>query len=372
MTTLRFIHSSDWQLGMPFRWLQGDGGAKLRELRMLAIDQLAAMSKKRGASFVLVAGDLFDDNTVSKSIILEANECIGRIGCPVYVIPGNHDYGGPASIYSQSLFLESKPANLIVLGERKATRTVDDAAWLLPAPLLHRHEAADPTAHITESFGGHDAPRIGIAHGTIRRFDKSGEGTVPNLIDPRRAELGKLDYLALGDWHGLVQVNPNTWYSGTPEATSFKDNQPGHVLLVTMDGRGTVPHVEPLKVGQARWIKKSFDIYQDEDINALYQWLDALEQPRLTLASVTIKGSLSMSGLSKVRAFTEAAPSRLLHYQDDSEHLLSRASASDLDSIASDGYLRAAIERLIHREKSGDQTAAYALQILYQLHHTSC
>ena len=31
----------------------------------------------------------------------------------------------------------------------------------------------------------------------------------------------KLNYLALGDWHGHTKINENTYYSGTPEYDNF-------------------------------------------------------------------------------------------------------------------------------------------------------
>ncbi len=369
---VRFIHSSDWQIGMPFHWVCGDGAAKLRELRMLAIDRLCDLAQTHQVAFVLVAGDLFDANTISEKVVLEALERIAAFPCPVYAIPGNHDHGGLGSIYHHDLFLKHKPANLIIFTHKEAVLTSDAGAWLLPAPLLQRHEAVDPTHHITAQLGGHNAPRIGIAHGSIRRFDQSGDGTVPNLIDPGRAKAAELDYLALGDWHGMQQIDERTWYCGTPEPTSFKDNQAGKALLVTLEGHGATPHVEPLSTGQAQWVSHSFDLYHASDIEALRHWLDTLTTPRLTLLNLTLKGTLTLSELSDVHQCVESASLRLLFYREHSSSLLVKAAAEDLDTIASDGYVRMAIDRLVDMEKQGNASASYALQILYQLKQSSC
>src|SRR3546814_15816719 len=57
---LRFIHSSDWQLGKPFGRASEQPRAALLEARLDAIDALAAAARREGAGLVLVAGDVFD------------------------------------------------------------------------------------------------------------------------------------------------------------------------------------------------------------------------------------------------------------------------------------------------------------------------
>ena len=66
--------------------------------------------------------------------------------------------------------------------------------------------------------------RIGVAHGGIKEFLErvAGDGErVHNAIPADRASRARLDYLALGDWHGRLRIDERTWYSGTPEATHF-------------------------------------------------------------------------------------------------------------------------------------------------------
>ena len=53
-----------------------------------------------------------------------------------------------------------------------------------------------------------------------------------------RAAAARLDYLALGDWHGTLEIAPRTWYAGTPEPDRFRANDAGNVLLVELDEPG--------------------------------------------------------------------------------------------------------------------------------------
>jgi DNA repair exonuclease SbcCD nuclease subunit len=42
-----------------------------------------------------------------------------------------------------------------------------------------------------------------------------------NRITLERLPSSEIDYIALGDWHGIKQVNQKVWYSGTPEIDRF-------------------------------------------------------------------------------------------------------------------------------------------------------
>ena len=50
--------------------------------------------------------------------------------------------------------------------------------------------------------------------------------TPPTRSTGERAERARLDYLALGDWHGTLEIAPRTWYAGTPEPDRFRANEP--------------------------------------------------------------------------------------------------------------------------------------------------
>ena len=78
--------------------------------------------------------------------------------------------------------------------------------------------------------------RIGLAHGGV--VDFGSEAATPAIIPPNRAKTAGLDYLALGDWHGQMQLTPRTWYAGTPEPDSFKDHPPAGSLLVDIPAPG--------------------------------------------------------------------------------------------------------------------------------------
>jgi len=48
-------------------------------------------ANSEGAEFVLVAGDLFEDNAIDRILIQKTADILTRFNGPVYLIPGNHD-----------------------------------------------------------------------------------------------------------------------------------------------------------------------------------------------------------------------------------------------------------------------------------------
>jgi DNA polymerase IIIc chi subunit len=244
---VRFLHTADLQIGMPFRWADERARQKLREYREQSIETLGDLAERHEVDFVVVAGDFFDANTVGDDVIMRACRRLGTISVPVYILPGNHDFaGGPDSVYQRETFVENKPPPVRVLDRRKAYPVQEAQSVILAAPLRSARATGDTTSHIRPELGREEAPdavRIGLAHGGVVDFS---EGEAMNRIDPERAAKADLDYLALGDWHGLKQVGRRTWYSGTPEPTGFLQNDPGHVLLVEVEAPGALPRVEAL------------------------------------------------------------------------------------------------------------------------------
>ncbi|MEN6549494.1 MAG: hypothetical protein ABFE07_25905 [Armatimonadia bacterium] len=60
---VRFVHTADVQIGMKATEA-GERGAALREARLEALRRTVALTRDRQADFLLIAGDLFENNQV--------------------------------------------------------------------------------------------------------------------------------------------------------------------------------------------------------------------------------------------------------------------------------------------------------------------
>ena len=65
---MRFVHTADWQIGMSAAGL-GSAGAKVREQRLETAKSVVEAANRFGAEFLLVAGDLFEHNAVSRTLV---------------------------------------------------------------------------------------------------------------------------------------------------------------------------------------------------------------------------------------------------------------------------------------------------------------
>ena len=326
--SVTFLHTADWQLGKPFaRVADPDKRALIRQERLNVIARIGQVAKEHGASFLLVAGDLFDTPTVGKATVSQAFSAIGQLGIPVLVIPGNHDHGGPGCLWEQDFFLRERDSlapNLRLLLE--ATPVELERAVIFPCPLLRRHEAVDPSAWLRDldesvlaGFG--DKVRLVLAHGSTQDFegggdDEDGSGGVPNLIDLERLPPERFDYFALGDWHGTKAIGEKAWYAGTPEPDRFPkgaDNAPGNVLVVKA-ARGGMPGVETVPTACLGWHQMAFAFASDDEVSTFEGRLGELLDNRAArdLLRLELQGSLGIEATTRLESILEALDSRLL------------------------------------------------------------
>jgi DNA repair exonuclease SbcCD nuclease subunit len=369
---IRFLHTADLQLGKPFNWAKGVA-SKLTDKRGEAVERLARAASEQAADFVVVAGDLFDANTVDDRLVVRTCERLKQFSMPVFILPGNHDCGGgPDSVYRRQTWQRHKPDHVEVLDERAPRVVCDGEAVILPAPLYEQNTFDDPTSHLTADFGRDEAPdaiRVGLAHGGVVDFDK-GEGQ--NVIPKDRAERAGLDYLALGDWHGGKEVGPRTWFSGTPEPDRFKSNDPGYALVVEIDAPGARPSVESLAVASTVWLRHSARLSDAGDVDKLAAWFDALERPLDTLVRLEYGGMLSLTDIERLERLLEDMSHKLfyLRRRDLDDGIVPRPSDDELADIAVEGYFKAAVDELVDTmqgvEADGER-AGRALEFLYRL-----
>lgn len=382
---LTFLHTADWQLGKPFASLADDSKRfRLQEQRIQTIRSLSDQITETGAAFVVVAGDLFDSPHVTKATVSAACAAIGSLNVPVLVIPGNHDHGGPSSLWGQEFFLREQQQlapNLRVLLQQDPI--VIDSVVIFPAPLLRRHEPGDPTAWIRSAVLDPslppDLPRIVLAHGTIQGFgsqqdDEDGVPATVNWIDLSSLPADAIDYIALGDWHGTKQVSPKAWYSGTTEIDRFpkgEGNDPGNILKVTIS-RGHAPVVEIISTGHFAWKELAFRFSDDASLDLFSARLDELIGSRgdLHLLLLILEGSLGIEASSRLEKILESWESRLVRLKLDFRVTIapSEEEISALTRRAEDPLIATVATELVARSEGETEDAAVARIALRELH----
>ena len=341
---ITFIHTADWQLGKPFSRVADEKRANLKRERINAIRRIGEVVRANNAAFVVVAGDVFDSNSPRPETVSAACDAIKSMGVPVYVIPGNHDHAGPGSVWEQSFFIDEsrdRAPNLRVLLDAKPVE--EEGYVILPCPLSRRQSLDDPCRWIHEfDFGRLDGrPRIVLAHGSTLDFsqesDEEDTSRQPNFIELANLPIAQLDYVALGDWHGLVKAGDKAWYSGSHETDRFPkaDQTTGQVLLVRA-GRDIQPAVTPVPTGRTRWLALSTTFATDDGPRALRDALEQITsgaQRDQVLLKLALSGNLGLEGHAELGRIIESWKAGLLDLRLD-RNVATAPSPAEIEALA--------------------------------------
>lgn len=348
-----FLHSADWQIGRQFLTLQHDNAAPLAEARVGSVERLADMARQRHADAVLVAGDVFDAQTVSDRTIRRLFNALEGFDGPWLMISGNHDAALAESVWTRAQRLHAVPPNVHLLMQPEVFLLEHAGTVILPAPLTQRHTYGDLTAW----FDGAQTPeglfRVGMAHGSVQGL-LAEDIDATNPIAPHRPDTARLDYLALGDWHGCRIVHPRMAYSGTPEPDRFKDNGAGQALWVELVEPGGNPKITPVSTAQYRWISWQSALQVHSDLDALLARLAGLGSA--DVVDLCVAGAIDLPMQRQLQQALGQAEARARHLQVDLSELRLLPSDDDLAGLQADGYLGEVLTEL--RSESGDERAS--------------
>ena len=357
----KILHTADWQIGRLYGSFDPDDAVPLAEARFAAVERLASLATREQVDAVVVAGDVFDAQTVSARSIRRLFNAMAGYAGPWVLIPGNHDAALTESVWSHAARLGAVPANVQLALEPKVIELTQLRVALLCAPLTQRHTYAD----LTDWFDDHETPagwlRIGVAHGAVQGL-LADDIASTNPIAPDRAARARLDYLALGDWHGTKRIDERTWYSGTPEPDRFKSNAAGQALLVDIDQPGALPRVEIVRTAQYLWQQLAQHLNVASDLDALLANLAQFEAQHVL--ELTVTGAVDLAGHQRLQAALGSVQARVRCLRVDLGELQLAPTAEDIAALHADGYLGEVIAEL--RDTTGDDAprAQAALAIL--------
>lgn len=370
----RFLHTSDWQIGKVFRFLDDATMGLLQDARLQAVTRLGEFATQHHADHIFVAGDVYDMEALSPRSI---NQPIERMrsfnSIQWHLLPGNHDPHRPNGLWDQIL-RKGLPDNIRVYLESAPTEIADGKVTLLPAPLLYRHTIGDVTAYMDDALSADGNIRIGMAHGTIAGFGSEGQD-IHNFITPDRPAKAGLSYLAMGDWHRQQKINDRCWYSGTPEADAFDGDGTGRALLVEIPGTGAVPAVTSLPTGRFSWMSMVERVSDREAVEFLNKKLRALRDDLgVILLNLKIEGAMSLQDLHYFEEeIVDGVSAAFCHLRVDDRQLTPIPTQEDMDRIDRSGFVRTAAEQLQKLAQEGRESerpvAVEALQRLY-IEHT--
>jgi hypothetical protein len=381
---MKFIHTSDLQIGKAFGYFEPVTASILQDARQAVVRTLGDAAIKSDASAVLIAGDIYEKQQMSQPTLARAIENMRSFGTVQWhLMPGNHDHFRENGLWDRLARMQL-PSNVRLHTRPGAVQIAEDGGvpvFLLPAPLHHISSAEDLSAYMDREATPDGAIRIGMAHGTIQGFGSEGEAS--NYVAPTRADEAGLSYLAMGDWHRQMKVSERCWYSGSPEPDRFKlpPNaltslcNGGAALRVEINSARMSPEVLSIATARYQWHMVEKTLTEDMQIDLLESDLRALDSDlgKIVL-DLRVTGALSLAGR---RVFEErilqSIGVALRGLRFDEAGLVLDPTEQDLDEIDRAGFVRVAADRL--KTIAGNMSnpsqahhAALALKRLYIEH----
>ena len=305
----KFIHAADIHLDSPLRGLSRYESAPEESIRNAcrrAFENLVDLAIEEKASFVLLAGDLYDGDWKDYSTGIFLSRQVGRLGqhgILVFAVAGNHD---AANRMTKAL---DTPANMRILSSRKVeTIRLDELAVAV-------HGRSFGAQHVDENLAaGFAAAERGIFNiGLLHTSLDGREGHAvyaPCSTNDLRAK--DYQYWALGHVHRQEFVSEDPWivFPGCIQGRHIRETGAKGCVLVTVED-GTVSTVEKCPLDVLRWVECSVDL---TDIAEMRGVLDLarkiIENQRQSADGRPIAMRIRFEGASAVADELSAYPER--------------------------------------------------------------
>lgn len=371
----RFMHTSDWQLGVTRQFLDTDSQARWAAARFEGIRNLGRIARQEQCEFIVVAGDIFESNQVDRRTVVKACEAMGSIGIPIYLLPANHDPLDAGSVFSSRPWRDRKPEHVHVLDAPGKAWEVRPGIEVIGAPWTSKRPLTDLVA--AAASGLSPAPgvlRVMVGHGAIDAM--SADRDNPAVIQVAEAEKavqeGRYQYLALGDRHSFTPVGTSgrIFYSGTHEAYDFDEVNPGKVLIVDLSADGITTTAR--QNGVWRFQVHEAQVSTTADVEALSRRLEAMPDKERTILKLGLVGTLNIQTHARLEEVEEHAKdlfAAVVRSGSRSELVL-MPDAADFDNLALAGFAASAVGKLrVQAEGHGPERemAADALALAVRL-----
>lgn len=239
MSTLKLLHAADLHLDSPFESMSPQAAENRREAQRRVLDALTDAAETLGADALLLAGDVFDSDSVTQETQKRFIRLCAALNVPVLVAPGNHDPYFPGCVWQRM----ELPANVHVFtGEVERLELPGTEAVFWGAAFN-----GEACGGRLEGFSANrgDKPNIMVLHGEVC----SGESKY-DPITRQQLEQSGMDYVALGHIHapGGLQRAGGTYYAnpGSPEGRGFDELGERGALLATVSEEGVRTDFVPL------------------------------------------------------------------------------------------------------------------------------
>ncbi len=258
---MKLLHAADFHLDAPFAALSPEKAALRRAEGRQLLTRLAELAREEKADLVLLAGDLFDGQTVYPETLAALREALASIPAPVLIAPGNHDPFTPRSPYAALTW----PENVTIF----TSETVSSLPFPELGCTVHGLGFCHPQA-VSPLLEGFSVPADGGIHVGLFHGDVTLSSSDYNPISPEQIARSGLDYLALGHIHtpsGRQQSGNTVWaYPGCPEGHGFDELGDRGCLIAEVEKGRVELTFRPLAL--RRYLEVEADVSETDPLTA--------------------------------------------------------------------------------------------------------
>lgn len=326
---MKILHIGDFHLDSAFSGFEKDAADERRARLRECFTRTMTLAAERGVDLVLIAGDLFDTPFCTSATRKSVFEAIERVGCPVVIAPGNHDYYNKNGTYAD----KAMPENAFIFTSAELGRFdfdelgVSVIGYAFTSDRYESNPLAEDVPLSTENIN------ILCAHADLGAPFSKYAPISANAI----ARCG-FAYAALGHVH--VPQRPtragNTIiaYSGFPQGRSFDELGEGGAYIVDLDLSSKSVDLERVTLSEMTYEIERVDATActcDEDvIRKICELVDIKGYGRDTALRVVLTGAIPSDytvGAARIAADSAFSHLALLQVRDecvanfDLEHL---------------------------------------------------
>ena len=239
---MKILHFSDTHLGFNDLEILNAENINQREADFYdAFSQVVEQIKTTKPDYIIHTGDLFHRASPSNRAItfaLEQFRVIDALNIPFIIIAGNHSTPR-TNLSSPILKIFESFKNVYVSYEQEYKKVAFEDLVFHTLPHMNDDSKALEQIELCETNIEADKKNIMMMHcsvGAHYLMQEFGEWVYPK---DKEYIFEKMDYVALGHWHGFGKVgkHENVYYSGSTERTSLNDkrNSKGFIELTLKD-----------------------------------------------------------------------------------------------------------------------------------------
>ncbi|MCX6051058.1 MAG: DNA repair exonuclease [Campylobacterales bacterium] len=240
---MKIIHFSDTHLGFNDLDILNEKNINQREADFYdAFSQVIEQIKIIKPDFIIHTGDLFHRSSPSNRAItfaLEQFKIIDSLEIPFILIAGNHSTPR-TNLSAPILKIFENFKNVFVSYEQKYKKIEFKDIVFHTLPHMNDETMALSQIELCEENINKSKKNIMMMHCSVGAgylMQEFGEWVFPHA---KEKMFEKMDYVALGHWHGFGHVgkHTNVYYSGSTERTSLNDkrNSKGFIVVDLEDG----------------------------------------------------------------------------------------------------------------------------------------